>query len=993
MSLQTTVLCFFSVLAAFCRGLEFGERGFDFVQAEYARAITEYHAVNKTVMHIRAVGCEGPVKYNIAQPDTPFKIDEKGHVWLVKRLNYDQARSYLLNVTAEAGNGKCVAHTKIHFEILNMNKHAPQFEFENYSCDIIENTREMRFNPPMRILDSDSGEAGKIYNVTIVETGLPFVFTVDDKGNVKGRATKNMDAEDITDYFFDIIAWDNGKPSKSSFPISLECEVDDVNEFGPHFTPDTYQAKIARGKTYSNITQVFAEDKDIGIISGRVCKYVIEGFNLPFKVSDDGVISIDQPLGRDAYDLYEFQVDAVDCGGQMSKSSAKVAISVVTLEPPCDEEFVGPAKQELTLQQCTGKVYVTPDITLNKCARKQKKGKFSANVSLVTKAGMGCDRETFEGSDMFTICGASNFIDLLPKPGVGREWTEDIAKKTAKDELGFSFNGKTYVEIPEDVLPDDIGDKFTISTWIKVAKSKGRQTIVANTDKERLDRVHFSLSTYGSRLIFVHRREAIHAERDVYCNAEFQYKPAIFDNKWHHILVVADGCATKMYVDGEHYAAVVTEADRTLHNSNLKNKVTVGARYLAKEGVYTNRFTGYLSGLAIRPKTTLDEQVLRCVVGCKEHVNVDGPLPPKFSAKTIDFGSIAISGEGSPSDFIKTLQSLVYINERMVPTPGKRSVIIEAKFNEKSLATVSVDITVAGNTRPVIIVEGLDADIGLNWEKRKVVKEKGLRVFDSLEINYDACPRDEEDSPIDKVRFLDEAVVKVNPAFKKGESFNFPTGIKGLKEKGLTVSFNNEELVIRGIAHFSEYEDVLRQMVYVNLDPDDMMHLEITVTLSTLKGKCKSDAERRNINTIHTNRGFKKSDIKFAQNSQKAEMMPGIVSVEAAMGKTSSSGLSSGVMAAIIICSVAVFAFLLVLGIFKYRQRPETVKVVPPGDDKEEMYWDDTGLSGVRITLNPLQKFQELDLNEDGNNTEKSDTEDEEGTATKGLLEWDNSDM
>lgn len=165
------------------------------------------------------------------------------------------------------------------------------------------------------------------------------------------------------------------------------------------------------------------------------------------------------------------------------------------------------------------------------------------------------------------------------------------------------------MDIPDEVLPDDIGDKFTISTWIKVAKSKGRQTIVANTDKERLDRVHFSLSLYGSKLIFLHKREAIHANRDVYCNAEFQYKPAIFDDKWHHILVIADGCATKMYVDGEHYAAVITEADRTLHNSNLKNKVTVGARYLAKEGVYTDRLTGYLSGLTIRPNSTLNEQV------------------------------------------------------------------------------------------------------------------------------------------------------------------------------------------------------------------------------------------------------------------------------------------------------------------------------------------------------------------------------------------------
>ena len=88
---------------------------------------------------------------------------------------------------------------------------------------------------------------------------------------------------------------------------------------------------------FYSICQVFAEDKDIGIVSGRVCKYVIEGFNLPFKVNDDGVISIDQPLGRDAYDLYEFQVDAIDCGGQMSKSSAKVAISVETVQPPCAE--------------------------------------------------------------------------------------------------------------------------------------------------------------------------------------------------------------------------------------------------------------------------------------------------------------------------------------------------------------------------------------------------------------------------------------------------------------------------------------------------------------------------------------------------------------------------------------------------------------------------------------------------------------------------------
>ena len=156
--------------------------------------------------------------------------------------------------------------------------------------------------------------------------------------------------------------------------------------------------------------------------------------------------------------------------------------------------------------------------------------------------------------------------------------------------------------------------------------------------------------------------------------------------------------------------------------------------------------------------------------------------------------------------------------------------MILSMFNQMPLATVTVDISVAGNTRPVLVVQGLDADIGLNWEKRKILKEKGLRIFDSVEIEYEGCKKG-DDTPVDKVRLLDQAVIRVNPAFKKGDSFNFPQGIKGLKEKGLSVSFNNEELVIRGIAHFSEYEDVLRQMVYVSLVPKDILHLEIYVSL------------------------------------------------------------------------------------------------------------------------------------------------------------------
>jgi len=93
--------------------------------------------------------------------------------------------------------------------------------------------------------------------------------------------------------------------------------------------------------------------------------------------------------------------------------------------------------------------------------------------------------------------------------------------------------------------------------------------------------------------------------------------------------------------------------------------------------------------------------------------------------------------------------------------------------------------------------------------------------------------------------------------------------------------------------------------------------------VSTLKGKCKSDQERRDINTIHTNRGLDKYGINAAESSQKEELLPGMVSLENGMGKEEeeeAGGFSSGIMALIIICSVSIFIFLVVIGIFKYRQ-------------------------------------------------------------------------
>jgi len=81
-----------------------------------------------------------------------------------------------------------------------------------------------------------------------------------------------------------------------------------------------------------------------------------------------------------------------------------------------------------------------------------------------------------------------------------------------------------------------------------------------------------------------------------------------------------------------------------------------------------------------------------------------------------------------------------------------------------------------------------------------------------------------------------------------------------------------------------------------------------------------SDKERIHINTVHTNRGLEKYNVKAAESEFRQDELPGIVSMEAGFGSASSSGISGGIMALIIICSVAIFSFLVVIGIYKYRQ-------------------------------------------------------------------------
>lgn len=399
--------------------------GLEFSQKSYAKELTEYHRVNATVLHIRAKGCKGKVTYSIENKGVPFDIDGRGHIWLLSPFNVDKTSSYNLVVKAVTTEEKCVAHAKVVFQVMNMNKHNPTFESDEYMCFVTENTRSVHVLPKIRATDRDHGEAGKIHKISIVESGIPFDIRFDQKNNgeVVMVATEDLDAEKVSGYMFDIIAEDNGDPSHKSHPVHVSCQIMDVNEFAPKFLKSHYTTTIHHGKAYDNILMVEATDDDVGAEYGKVCKYTMVTANHPFSIDASGIVSLSQPLGPEALPQYVFAVSAVDCGGKISPQNTLVTITVTK---DCHKGFVGPSKTKLSQMSCDGVVSVTPDVRMNDCTMKTGKADFSALVHLDTPVNKGCDRDRYEASGRYRICGAEGVIDLLPKPWKGQEWTKKL---------------------------------------------------------------------------------------------------------------------------------------------------------------------------------------------------------------------------------------------------------------------------------------------------------------------------------------------------------------------------------------------------------------------------------------------------------------------------------------------------------------------------------------------------------------------------------------
>eukprot|EP00063_Salmo_salar_P095723 XP_014070558.1 PREDICTED: calsyntenin-2-like isoform X1 [Salmo salar] len=918
-----------------------------------------------------------------------------------------------------------------------VNKHKPWIE-TSYHGVITENMDTVLLDPPLVALDKDAPVpyAGEICAFMIHGQEAPFEAVVLNKTSGEGvlRAKGLVDCETQKEYTFLIQAYDcgagaNGVSWKKSHKAVVHIQVDDVNEFSPVFREAIYHAAVTEGKIYDSILQVEAWDQDCSPQYSQICNYDIVTSDTPFAIDRNGNIRNTERLSYDKQLRYKIMVTAFDCGQKRATESVAVHIDV---KPVCKPGWQGWNKR-MDYEPGTGSKQLFPKMHLETCD-----GPLSAVRAMVelqtSHIGKGCDRETYSEKSLQKLCGAaSGSTDLLPAPAASTNWTASLLTDSGRDsDLIFRFDGRQASNVPEQVVPQNLTDQFTIATWMKHGPSPGlraeKETLLCNSDKTEMNRHHYSLYVHNCRLVFLLRRDF--TQVDTFRPAEFHWKlEQICDKEWHYYVINVEFPAVTLFVDGVTYEPYLVTDDWPIHPSSIDTQLTVGACWQGGE-VSTPRFTQYfrgsLSGLTIRPGKIESQKVISCLQACKEGLDINSL---ESLGKGIKFHfnpaqSILVMEGEDLENMNAALRKVSYINSRQFPTPGIRHLHISTSvqcFGEDTcifIPDIDAVVMVLQPSEPRITIAGVDR---LTRPAADLRGPAGLTLFQDLHIistvtkgdtaSHHTAGRPGVQEEI--IHNLDYCDILVLGEELRPEQESLQLQRSTLLGKHLDATNSTSGMSIYGVDSMSNYEQVIRQVYYHNWHPVQTPDRKFRLTCSELNGRYTSNEFTLEISVLHKSEAGEHVNHMVAP-SQYMQVVPHLAMVHS-LYPTHGPGAPSAATVVIVIC-IAALVVVVVLGIYRIHLTHQQEGRNSDTTKERELDWDDSALN---ITVNPMESFQEPqgaeeeaseedeeddDEEEDDDITsaESNDSEEEEEVpgalsvkqgSKRGQLDWDNSTL
>uniref|UniRef100_A0AAZ3SSM4 Calsyntenin-2 n=1 Tax=Oncorhynchus tshawytscha TaxID=74940 RepID=A0AAZ3SSM4_ONCTS len=852
--------------------------------------------------------------------------------------------------------------------IVRLLKDFPWIE-TSYHGVITENMDIVLLDPPLVALDKDAPVpyAGEICAFKIHGLEAPFEAVVLNGTSGEGqlRARGPVDCELQKEYTFIIQAHDcgagpGGTGGKKSHKAVVHIQVNDVNEFSPVFREAQYQAAVTEGKIYDNILQVEATDQDCSPQYSQICNYQITTSNTPFAIDRNGNIRNTEKLSFDKQQQYEVLVTAFDCGQKRSTESVAVHIDV---KPVCKPGWQGWNKR-VDYEPGTGSKQLFPKMHLETCG-----GPLSSVRTMVelqtSHIGKGCDRETYSEKSLQKLCGASSgSTDLLPAPSVSTNWTASLVTDSGRDsDLIFRFDGRQAAKIPDQMVPQNLTDQFTIATWMKHGPTPGlraeKETLLCNSDKTEMNRHHYSLYVHNCRLVFLLRRDF--TQVDTFRPAEFHWKlEQICDKEWHYYVINVEFPVVTLYVDGVTYDPYLVTDDWPIHPSQIDVQLTLGACWQGGEVTmsrFTQYFRGSLSGLTIRPGKIESQKVISCLQACKEGLDINSL---ESLGKGIKFHfnpaqSILVMEGEDLENMNAALRKVSYINSRQFPTPGIRHLHISTSvqcFGEDtciSIPDIDAVVMVLQPSEPRITIAGVDR---LTRPAADLRGPAGLTLFQDLHIISTVTKGDTASHHTgtgyrhrgEIIHNLDYCDILVLGEELRPEQEGLQLQRSTLLGKHLDATNSTS-----GVDSMSNYEQVIRQVHYHNWHPTQTPDRKFRLTCSELNGRYTSNEFTLEISVLHKSEaGEHVNHMVAPPQYMQVVHHPAMVH---SLYPTHGSGVPSAATVVIVIC-IAALVVVVVLGIYRIHLTHQQEGRSSDTTKEGELDWNDSALN---ITVNPME--------------------------------------
>ena len=171
----------------------------------------------------------------------------------------------------------------------------------NYNISVPENQPVNSIIGVFVATDSDVGANGRIRYSLTGSNSAGFLIT---DGYLK--ITSSLNYESTKKYEFQLIASDEGTPSKSSPPVTVQVHVTNVNDNAPVFNPAVYSQQLNANNGIS--VQLSASDVDSNSLTYRIINNAVSNL---FQVSASGLVSNINALAKNV-DRYYINVEVSD---------------------------------------------------------------------------------------------------------------------------------------------------------------------------------------------------------------------------------------------------------------------------------------------------------------------------------------------------------------------------------------------------------------------------------------------------------------------------------------------------------------------------------------------------------------------------------------------------------------------------------------------------------------------------------------------------------